>query len=171
MYGLSLSGTMAHSYVMTFDSEIEAFRTFAREFPTKAVLLIDTYDVEEGARRAARVAEELRAEGVKLAGVRIDSGDLAALTPVVRKILDEARCDDVPIILSGDLDEFRIAEMVADGVPADAFGVGTQLGTSADAPALGGVYKLVADENGPKIKTSTGKVSVPRAEADLPARR
>jgi nicotinate phosphoribosyltransferase len=161
MYGLPLSGTMAHSYVMTFESEIEAFRTFARDFPKRAVLLIDTYDVEEGARRAAAVAEELRPEGVRLAGVRIDSGDLAVLTPAVRKILDEAGCHDVRIFLSGDLDEYRIAELIDDGVPADAFGVGTQLGTSADAPALGGVYKLVADEHGPKMKTSTGKFSMP----------
>ena len=160
-YGLPLTGTMAHSYVMSFDSEIEAFRTFARDFPTRAVLLIDTYDVEEGARRAAMVAEELRSEGVRLAGVRIDSGDLAVLTTAVRKILDESGCGDVPIFLSGDLDEYRIAELVDEGIPADAFGVGTQLGTSADAPALGGVYKLVADEHGPKMKTSTGKVSRP----------
>ncbi|MGH2754092.1 MAG: nicotinate phosphoribosyltransferase, partial [Actinomycetota bacterium] len=161
VYGLPLSGTMAHSYVMTFDSEMEAFRTFARDFPTRAVLLIDTYDVEEGARRAAKVAQELQGDGVRLAGVRIDSGDLGTLTVLVRKILDEGGCQDVPIFLSGDLDEFRIARLIASGAPADAFGVGTQLGTSADAPALGGVYKLVADENGPKMKTSTGKASLP----------
>jgi len=161
VYGLPLSGTMAHSYVMTFDSEMEAFRTFARDFPTRAVLLIDTYDVEEGARRAAKVAQELRTDGVGLAGVRIDSGDLGALTRTVRKILDDAACSDVPIFLSGDLDEFRIARLIEEGAPAEAFGVGTQLGTSADAPALGGVYKLVADDGGPKMKTSTGKASLP----------
>jgi nicotinate phosphoribosyltransferase len=161
VYGLPLSGTMAHSYVMAFEDETAAFRSFCRDFPDNAVLVIDTFDVEEGARRAARVATELAAQGGALRGVRIDSGDLASLTRRVRKILDEAGLDDVSIVLSGDLDEYRIKELLDAGVPADRFGVGTQLGTSADAPSLGSVYKLVAEGGEPKIKLSTGKATLP----------
>jgi nicotinate phosphoribosyltransferase len=161
VYGIPVSGTMAHSYVMAFENELEAFRVFARDFPDRAVLLIDTFDVEEGARRAARVAKELAGRGVKFQGVRIDSGELGPLARSVRKILDEAGLSDARIILSGDLDEYRIKEVLDDGAPVDSFGVGTQLGTSGDAPALGGVYKLVVDERGPKIKLSTGKATLP----------
>jgi nicotinate phosphoribosyltransferase len=161
VYGIPISGTMAHSYVMAFENELEAFRVFARDFPDRAVLLIDTFDVEEGARRAARVAKELAGAGVKLSGVRIDSGELGLLANSVRKILDEAGLSDVRIILSGDLDEYRIRKVLDEDAPVDAFGVGTQLGTSGDAPSLGGVYKLVADERGPKIKLSTGKATLP----------
>jgi nicotinate phosphoribosyltransferase len=160
-YGIPVSGTMAHSYVMAFENEIEAFRAFARDFPDRAVLLIDTFDVEEGARRTAQVAGELAAEGIRIRGVRIDSGDLGPLAGSVRKILDEAGLHEVQIILSGDLDEHRIKGLLDDGAPVDSFGVGTQLGTSADAPFLGGVYKLVAEDSEPKIKLSTGKVTLP----------
>ncbi|MGH2751356.1 MAG: nicotinate phosphoribosyltransferase [Actinomycetota bacterium] len=160
-FGIPVSGTMAHSYIMAFATESDAFRAFARDFPDRAVLLIDTFDVEEGARRAARVANELAGEGVRLTGVRIDSGDLAHLSRSVRKILDDAGLNDAQIFLSGDLDEHRIARLVDEGVPVDAFGVGTQLGVSGDAPSLGGVYKLVADSSGPKIKLSAGKVTLP----------
>lgn len=161
VYGIPVSGTMAHSYIMAFDGEVEAFTAFAQDFPDRAVLLIDTFDVEEGARRAAQVATELASEGVLLRGVRIDSGDVADLSRSVRKILDDAGLVETQIFLSGDLDEYRIAQLVADGIPVDAFGVGTQLGVSGDAPSLGGVYKLVADSRGPKIKLSAGKVTLP----------
>ena len=161
IFGIPVSGTMAHSYVMAFDSEVEAFRSFAEDFPERAVLLIDTFDIVEGARNAVGVAKELAPKGVKLVGVRIDSGDLADVTRDVRAILDEAGFDETKIILSGDLDEYRIASLCADEVPVDLFGVGTQLGTSADSPYLGGVYKLVEDHHGPKIKLSTGKVTLP----------
>lgn len=160
-FGVPVAGTMAHSYVMAHEDEEAAFRAFARDFPERSTLLIDTYDTERGARRAASVARELAAEGIAVSGVRIDSGDLGALARSVRTILDEAGLTRMRIFLSGDLDEHRIAELVRGGVPADAFGVGTQLGTSADAPFLGGVYKLVSDEGGPKMKTSTGKVTLP----------
>lgn len=160
-YGIPVSGTMAHSYVMAFDSERDAFAAFARDFPDRAVLLIDTFDVESGARNAADVARELNAEGVRLRGVRIDSGDLAHLARGVRKILDETGLQETQIVLSGDLDEYRIAELVRDDVPVDSFGVGTQLGTSGDAPTLGGVYKLVAGRGRPKMKTSSGKATLP----------
>lgn len=160
-YGIPLSGTMAHAYVMTFDDERDAFRTFARTFPDDAVLLIDTYDTEQGARHVVEVADELAAEGVHIRGVRLDSGDLAHLSRSVRSILDVGGLTDTSIFASGDLDEYRITELLAAGAPIDAFGVGTQLGTSADAPNLGGVYKLVADETGPKIKLAEDKVTLP----------
>ena len=164
IYGIPVTGTMAHSYIMAFDDEEEAFRTFARDFPHHAVLLIDTFDVEEGARRAARVGAELaelESEGAALRGVRIDSGDLDALSRSVRTILDGAGLTEATISASGDLDEYRIKELVEAGAPIDSFGVGTQLGTSGDAPWLGGVYKLVADSGQPRIKLSSGKVTVP----------
>ncbi len=161
LYGIPVYGTMAHSYVMSFDSELEAFRAYARHFPDKCVLLIDTYDTLQGARLAAQVADELRQAGHQLRGVRIDSGDLLELSRQVRRILDEAGHPEVQILASGDLNEDRIAELVASGAPIDAFGVGTEMGTSYDAPALGGVYKLVEDQSGYRIKRSTGKVTLP----------
>jgi len=161
VHGLELSGTMAHSYVMRHASEEEAFRSYARAFPGRTVLLIDTYDTLEGARRAARVAGELAPEGIRIAAVRLDSGDLDRLSREVRAVLDDAGHPEIGIFASGDLDEHRIAALVGAGAPIDGFGVGTQLGTSADAPSLGAVYKLVADAGGPRMKLSEGKVSFP----------
>lgn len=161
LFGIPVSGTMAHAYVMAFPSEIDAFRCFARAFPKHAVLLIDTYDTEAGARKVVEVGRELAAEGVRLQGVRIDSGDLGELATRVRAILDDGGLPDVRVVASGDLDEYRISELVARGVPIDGFGVGTRLGTSADEPSLGGVYKLVEDASGPKMKRSAGKVTLP----------
>lgn len=161
VYGIPVSGTMAHSFVMAFEEEMDAFRKFARDFPNDAVLLIDTFDTLRGARRAAEVGAELRAAGHSLAGVRLDSGDVASLAVKVRSILDEAGLTDTRIVVSGDMDEFRIEELLRTGAPVDAFGVGTQLGTSGDAPTLGCVYKLVADTGGPKMKLSQDKVTLP----------
>jgi nicotinate phosphoribosyltransferase len=160
-YGIPVAGTMAHSFVMAFESETEAFERFARAFPESAVLLIDTYDTEEGARRAARVATDLAAEGVRVQGVRLDSGDLAALARRVRAILDDAGHPSIEIIASGDLDEARISDLVAGGAPIDSFGVGTRLGTSADYPFLDVVYKLVDVDGSPRLKLSPGKTTVP----------
>ena len=160
-HGVPLSGTMAHSFVMSFDDERDAFRAFARRFPDGAVLLVDTYDTEQGTRNAVQVAHELAGEGVRVSGVRLDSGDLTHLSRAVRHILDEGGLSDASIFASGDLDEYRITELLAAGAPIDAFGVGTQLSTSADAPNLGAVYKLVDDEAGPKIKLSADKVTLP----------
>lgn len=160
-YDLPLNGTMAHSYVMAFDDERDAFRSYARTFPGDAVLLLDTWDTIQGARHAVDVAHELRSEGITIAAVRLDSGDLAALAVEVRSILDAGECSDVRIIASGDLDEHRVAELLGAGVPIDAFGVGTRMGTSADAPWLGVVYKLVEDEQGPKLKLAPGKEALP----------
>ncbi|WP_457634132.1 nicotinate phosphoribosyltransferase [Oceanithermus desulfurans] len=160
LLGLPVVGTMAHAYVMSFPSELEAFRAFAADHPAP-VLLIDTYDTLEGARRALEVARELRAEGRALAGVRIDSGDLPTLTRRVRRVFDEAGFPEVKILISGDLDEYRIQAFLAAGGVADGYGVGTRLGTSYDLPALGGVYKLVEDAAGPQLKKSPGKRTWP----------
>ena len=163
LYGIPVAGTMAHSYVMSFPSEIEAFRRFARDFPG-TTLLIDTYDTIEGARNAVRVAKELAQEGIAIGAVRLDSGNLVELAREVRRILDEAGLQDVRIFASGDLDEYKIAEIVRAGAPVDAFGVGTQLGTSGDAPWLGGVYKLVEDTHGAKVKLAERKSTAPGAK-------
>src|SRR3990170_3307369 len=160
-YGLPVYGTMAHSYVMSFPDELSAFRAFARDFPHNAFLLIDTYDTVAGAHHAITVARELAERGQRLRGVRIDSGDHAALSKAVRALLDAAGLSDVQILLSGELDEFKIERLLADGAAADAFGVGTEMGTSGDAPSVGGVYKLVEDSQGPKVKLSTGKATLP----------
>jgi nicotinate phosphoribosyltransferase len=160
-FGLNLSGTMAHAYVMAFDDERDAFRSFCRTFPSNAVLLLDTWDTVQGAHHAVEVARELAAEAVRIVAVRLDSGDLDVLSRKVRAILDDAGFPDIRILASGDLDEYRIAPLVAAGAPIDAFGVGTRMGTSADAPSLGVVYKLVEDGRGPKLKLSEGKATLP----------
>jgi nicotinate phosphoribosyltransferase len=159
-YGLALSGTMAHSYVMRFDSEPDAFLTYARDFPGRAVFLIDTYDTVKAAHTVVELAGKLEPELLPRA-VRLDSGDIAALAPAVRRVLDDGGLTDVQIFASGDLDEYRIAELLETGAPIDAFGVGTQLGTSGDAPHVGVVYKLVEDASGPKVKLSPDKVTLP----------
>jgi nicotinate phosphoribosyltransferase len=146
---------------MAFDDERDAFRCYARAFRDRVVLLIDTYDTCQGARNAVEVAQELRDEGVRIAAVRLDSGDLLPLSLAVRRILDEGGLHDTRILASGDLDEHRIADLVANGAAIDAFGVGTQLGTSGDAPSLGAVYKLVEDAGGPRMKLAEGKVTLP----------
>ncbi|AEB11074.1 nicotinate phosphoribosyltransferase [Marinithermus hydrothermalis] len=159
-FGIPVVGTMAHAYVMSFPDELSAFRAFAEDHPNPT-LLIDTYDVLEGARNALRVAQELRARGRQLFGVRIDSGDLAALSRKVRRLLDEAGFPEVKLIVSGDLDEYRIQAFREQGGVAWGYGVGTRLGVSWDLPALGGVYKLVEDAHGPRIKKSAGKLTLP----------
>src|SRR5207249_11128256 len=144
---------------LAFPAERAAFRASPRRCPEQAVLLIDTFDTLEGARRAADVASGLAPEGIAIRAVRIDSGDLAGLAVGARRILDEAGHPEIAILASGDLDEGRIAALLAAGAPIDGFGVGTRLGTSQDAPSLSAVYKLVEDPTGPKYKRSTGKVT------------
>jgi nicotinate phosphoribosyltransferase len=160
-YGLELSGTMAHSYVMRFDNEADAFLTYAHDFPGRAIFLIDTYDTERAARIVVELAGKLAPEGLLPRAVRLDSGDVDTLSRSVRNILDEGGLTDVKIFASGDLDEYRIQQLVSAGAPVDAFGVGTQLGTSGDAPHVAVVYKLVEDADGPKVKLSTDKVTLP----------
>ncbi len=140
-YGLRPVGTMAHSYVLAFDTEEEAFRAFIEYFPQDSVILVDTYDTLEGVRRAISAA---RGAGVPLAGVRLDSGDLLELARQARRLLDEAGMAEARIAVSGDLEEQRIAELVGAAAPIDLWGVGTDLGTSRDSPVVNGVYKLVA---------------------------
>ncbi len=140
-YGLRPVGTMAHSYVLSFDAEEEAFRSFLAYFPEGALILVDTYDTLDGVRKAIAVAREA---GIKLAGVRLDSGDLLELARKARGLLDDAGLKEARIAASGDLEERRIGELVAAGAPIDLWGVGTDLGTSRDAPVVNGVYKLVA---------------------------
>jgi nicotinate phosphoribosyltransferase len=157
-YGIPVMGTSAHSWVMSFPCESEAFRKLQRVLGEDTVQLIDTYDTLGGARVAAKL-------GRPLWGVRIDSGDFVGLSRAVRAILDEAGLNDAKIMASGDLDEYRIREIVAAGAPIDSFGVGTQLSTSADAPAMSATYKLVEiDIQGIKrfaAKYSEEKTSVP----------
>jgi nicotinate phosphoribosyltransferase len=156
-WGLPLSGTMAHSFVTAFPQELEAFRAYARAFPDSAVLLLDTYDTLAGARKAVTVARELAAGGHRLAGVRLDSGDLAALSREVRALLDAGGFPDVKILVSGGLDEHDIAALLDAGAPIDGFGIGTRLNTSADAPSVDMVYKLVRLDGRDVLKLSTGK--------------
>ena len=167
-YGIPVSGTHAHSWVMAWDSEIEAFEAYAEALPNNCTLVIDTYDTLEGARNAVRVGRRLRERGHRLIGVRIDSGDLAWLSVRVREILDEGGLTDAKIVASNELDEHLIVSLKDQGALIDLWGVGTKLATSWDQPALGGVYKLAAvrrpgEEWTPRIKVSeqTAKVTTP----------
>jgi nicotinate phosphoribosyltransferase len=158
-YGIPIVGTMAHSFVSSFEHEIDAFRAFVSSFPDNSTLLIDTYDTVAGARKAVQVAKEMAARGERLQGVRIDSGNLAKLAVDVRNIFDEAGLKDIKIIGSGGLDEYDLAEFSDAGIPYDSYGVGTKMGVSADAPWSDIAYKLVEYDNRPVLKLSTGKVS------------
>jgi nicotinate phosphoribosyltransferase len=133
---------MAHSFVTSFEHEIDSYRTYAKAFPKKCYLLIDTYNTLEGAKKAVIVGKELEKKGEKLMGVRLDSGDLCELSKQVRKILDDAGLIYVKIVASGDLNEWKIDELVKNGACIDLFGVGTDLVTGRPAPALDGIYKL-----------------------------
>ena len=142
--GIPVKGTHAHSWVMAFEEEIEAFRAFAEVFPDDTVLLVDTYDSEEGIARAVEVGRELAARGHELVGLRLDSGDLAALSQIARRALDIAGLATAVVVASGDLDESRIADLRRRGARIDVWGVGTRLVTGRPDASLGGVYKLAA---------------------------
>jgi nicotinate phosphoribosyltransferase len=159
VYGLSVAGTMAHSFIQSFDSERDAFRVFARVYPA-TTLLVDTYDTLEGVRRVVQLADEL-GPAFQVRAVRLDSGDLAELAFRARELLDGAGLQRVEIFASGGLDEYEIAELVAKGAPIDGFGVGTRMGVSADAPALDMAYKLVAYAGRDRLKLSAGKRLLP----------
>ncbi|HZT65047.1 MAG TPA: nicotinate phosphoribosyltransferase [Acidimicrobiales bacterium] len=158
-YGLPVSGTMAHSYVQAHEDEASAFESFAERFGSHAVLLVDTYDTDRGLAHAVEVARRMRQRGVELAGVRIDSGDLAAGARRARRVLDEAGFGQLKVFLTGGLDEFQIEELVAAGTPVDGFGVGAALANPG--PALEAAYKLVEVGGRPVRKRSPGKVSWP----------
>ncbi len=165
-YGIPVFGTMAHSFIMSYPKEIDAFRAFAKTFPNKSTLLIDTYDDISGAEKAGVVAKELESKGFRLGGVRLDSGDLGEDSKKVRKILDDQGLDYVKIFASGDLDEFRIDELLTNGAKINSFGVGTKMGTSADRPYLDVIYKLcetMAEDGSflPIMKLSKDKVTLP----------
>lgn len=160
MFGIPISGTMAHSWVMSFDSEYEAFKAYAESYPDATVLLVDTYDVlKSGVPNAIRIANEILIPmGKRLKGIRLDSGDLAYLSKEARKLLDEAQLRDCMIVASNSLDEYTIESLNRQGAMLDSYGVGEKLITSSTTPVFGAVYKLVAiSKNGtfvPKIKIS-----------------
>jgi nicotinate phosphoribosyltransferase len=160
-FGIPVFGTMAHSFVEIHDDESLAFERFARSQPDNVVLLIDTYDTEAGARKVVALAPRLRQQGIRIKGVRLDSGDLAEHAFRVRRILDEGGCTEVTIFCSGSLDEFVIEDMLGRGAPADGFGIGTRLDTSRDAPALDCAYKLMEYAGVPRRKRSEGKATLP----------
>lgn len=160
MFSIPVSGTMAHSWIMDFDSEYDAFKAYAEAYPENCLLLVDTYNtLKSGIPNAIRVFKELRARGYEPKGIRLDSGDFAYLSKQARKMLDEAGFEKALICASGDLDERSISSLFEQGAKIDLWGVGTKLITSDDMPALGGVYKLAAliKKDGtivPKIKLS-----------------
>jgi nicotinate phosphoribosyltransferase len=159
-YGIPVSGTMAHSYVSTFDHEIDAFYAYADAFPDDSVFLIDTYDTIKGAANAVKVAKDMKNQGHSLKGVRLDSGDMVSLSKRVREILDEAGLEDVKIYASSGFDEFEIDDLLSKGAKIDAFGVGTKVGVSADVPYLDIVYKMVRFNGRNVRKLSPGKVTL-----------
>jgi nicotinate phosphoribosyltransferase len=161
LYGIPVFGTMAHSFVQAHASEDAAFEHFAEAFPQNAVLLIDTYDTVAAARKVAALAPRLAARDIRIRGVRLDSGDLDALSREVRRVLDEGGLQGTIIFASGNLDEYRVRDLVGAGAPIDAFGVGTSLATSADAPYLDAVYKLQEYGGVARRKRSTGKATWP----------
>ena len=192
MFGVKVSGTHAHSWVMDFSSEYEAFKAYSETYPDATLLLVDTYDtLKSGIPNAIKVFDELKAKGKRPLGIRIDSGDLAYTTKRAREMLDEAGYPDAIICASGDLDERLVQSLKQQGAKIDSWGIGTKLITSADMPALGGVYKLAGIEKDgkiiPKIKVSdnSAKITNPgfktiyriydkktgKAEADLIALR
>ncbi|MDJ0850253.1 MAG: nicotinate phosphoribosyltransferase [Myxococcota bacterium] len=159
IHGIPVAGTMAHSYVQAHDDESAAFRAFTALYP-ETVLLVDTYDTIEGVRRVVSLAAELGDE-FRVRGVRLDSGDLDALSRDARELLDAAGLHQVEIFASGSLDEHRVADLVRSGAPIAAFGVGTHMGVSQDAPFLDLAYKLTDYAGRGRLKTSTGKASLP----------
>lgn len=169
MFGIQVKGTHAHSYVMSYHSELDSFRRYAEVFPNATVLLVDTYDtIHSGMVHAIEVGQEMKRQGRTLAGVRLDSGDLFSLSQQARKMLDDAGLSDTKIVASGDLDEYSIHALKEQGAPIDLYGVGTRLVTGHESPAIAGVYKLSAIEHTPgscemrmKVTDHTDKTSLP----------
>jgi nicotinate phosphoribosyltransferase len=165
LHGIPVAGTHAHSWVMSFDTEREAFEAYAEALPNNCVFLVDTYDTLEGVRRAVAVGQDLRRRGHEMAGIRLDSGDLAYLSREARAMLDAAGFEKAAIVASNDLDEHIIESLKGQGAPISSWGVGTRLVTGHDQPALGGVYKLAAvrepgGEWQPKLKLSEQALKV-----------
>ena len=168
LYGIPVRGTHAHSWVMSFDSELEAFEQYAKVLPNNCVFLVDTYDTLEGVRHAIEVGKQLRQQGYKMVGIRLDSGDLAYLSIEARQLLDAAGFPDAAILATNDLDERIIENLKLQGAKIAVWGVGTKLATAYDQPALGGVYKLgaIRDASGQwqrklKLSDHAAKMSIP----------
>jgi nicotinate phosphoribosyltransferase len=169
VYGIPVFGTMAHSFVMSYPKELDAFRAFAKTFPDKSTLLIDTYEEMAGLGKAIIVAKELENQGFRLGGVRLDSGDLAESSKKVRKILDDNDLEYVKIFVSGDLDEFCIAELLSKGAKIDSFGAGTKMGTSSDRPYIDVIYKVCETMTAPNVYSPIMKLSFDKLT--LPGRK
>ncbi len=166
LYGVPLAGTMAHSFVMAFNNELESFRSYAEVFPDSTILLVDTYDYKKGIGNAVIVAKELEKKNKRLKAIRLDSGDLCAVSKLARKVLDKNNLKYVRILASGNLDEYAITKLIKRKALIDSFGVGTKMGTSADSPYLDVIYKLceVSDNENdflPRMKLSTAKITYP----------
>ncbi|MFC5191208.1 nicotinate phosphoribosyltransferase [Algoriphagus aquatilis] len=168
LFGIPVSGTHAHSWIMSFETEIEAFEAYAEAFPDQCVFLVDTYETLHGVKNAIKVGEILRSKGKEMVGIRIDSGDLAYYSVQARQLLDEAGFPNAKIVASNDLDEHIISSLKTQDAAIDVWGVGTKLVTAFDQPALGAVYKLSAVKNAegvwePKVKVSQQslKINVP----------
>jgi len=159
LYGLDAAGTMAHSFIEAFPSEIDAFRAYAEDHPERTTFLVDTYDTMHGVAKAIEVVQQMQLTG--RLGIRLDSGDLLELSRGARMLLDDAGLTQVRIFASGGLDELEVRDLVAEGAPLDAFGIGTQMGVSADAPFVDSVYKLVDFDGRPVLKLSAGKATAP----------
>lgn len=165
LFGIPVSGTHAHSWIMSFDSEIEAFKAYATAFPDKCIFLVDTYDTIQGVKNAIEVGHWMREQGNEMSGIRIDSGDLAYYSTIARKMLDDAGFPDAKIVASNDLDEHIITSLKIQEASINVWGVGTKLVTAYDQPALGAVYKLAAIQNEdgewvPKIKVSQQSIKI-----------
>lgn len=159
-YGIPVAGTLAHSYVEAFDSEVEALDAFVRTFPGPVTLLVDTYDTINGVRHAITAAKRLNRNGSGVAALRLDSGNLMELSLEARRMLDSAGLPDVRIFVSGGLDEYELDHLLNGGAPIDGFGVGTRLGLSADAPVLELAYKLCEYGGKPRLKLSSKKATI-----------
>ena len=164
LFGIPAVGTMAHSFIQAFGDETAAFEAYVNEFPETTTLLVDTYDTIEGVARAIQVAKSAAQNGVSVNAIRLDSGDLGDLAKSARMMLDAAGLPDIRIMASGGLDEHGIQALVDTGAPIDAFGVGTRFGTSADAPYIDSIYKLVEFDGRPVTKLSPSKVTNPWAK-------
>ncbi|GAB2633025.1 nicotinate phosphoribosyltransferase [Belliella aquatica] len=165
LFGIPVSGTHAHSWIMSFDTELEAFKAYADAFPEKCIFLVDTYDTVNGIRNAIEVGKILRENGKEMLGVRIDSGDLAYFSNIAREMLDEAGFPDAKVVASNDLDEHIITSLKIQEASISVWGVGTKLVTAYDQPALGAVYKLAAIKNKegvwePKVKVSQQSIKI-----------
>jgi len=164
-YGIPVKGTHAHSWVMSYEEELAAFEAYAQAMPNNCIFLVDTYDTLQGVRHAIEVGKQLQAQGHRMVGIRLDSGDLRGLSIEARRLLDQAGLTEAAIVASNDLDEYEITRLKATGARIDIWGVGTRLATAKDDPALGGVYKLAAlrDQDGAwdfRLKLSNDPIKV-----------